>query len=206
MPKLIRLALVTGARLDELCALKTSDAHKREDGWWLTIREGKTEAAVRDIPVHDSAAHMLRRRCESSRGFIFEGLAPGGPDKKRSWNVSKAFGHYTRKLDLGDKRQTFHSLRKTFTEVMEEAEVPESTTKLLIGHARKSLTYGLYSKGERVKLRESIEKLDYSSVVMRLIQATSNEQAPMKARKSRVARKGKGRKTPIAKAHGNDAV
>jgi integrase len=120
---------------------------------------------------------VLRRRCKSSRGYIFEGLAPGGPDKKRSWNVSKAFGHYTRKLDLGDKRQTFHSLRKTFTEVMEEAEVPESTTKLLIGHARKSLTYGLYSKGERVKLRKSINKLRYAGAVMRLIREASHKEA-----------------------------
>ena len=70
----MRLALVTGARLDELCALKVSDAHERRDGWWITIREGKTEAAVRDIPVHESAAHVLIRRCKGSRGFIFEGL------------------------------------------------------------------------------------------------------------------------------------
>ena len=104
---LVRLALVTGARLDELCALKVSDAHERSDGWWITIREGKTEAALRDIPVHASAAHVLMRRCKGSRAYIFEGLKAGGPDKKRSWNVSKAFGHYTRKLDLGTSGKLF---------------------------------------------------------------------------------------------------
>jgi integrase len=41
---LVRLALVTGARLDELCSLKTSDTEKRMDGWWIVIREGKTQA------------------------------------------------------------------------------------------------------------------------------------------------------------------
>ena len=171
---LVRLALVTGARLDELCSLKVSDAHKHPDGWWLSIREGKTEAAVRDIPVHDSAAHVLIRRCTGSRGFIFEGLVPGGPDKKRSWNVSKVFGHYTRKLDLGDKRQVFHSLRNSFIEAMEAAEVPESTTALIVGHARQSMTYGHYSKGLRVKLRKSINRLRYANAIMRLIRATNN--------------------------------
>ena len=77
---LVRLALVTGARLDELCRLKTTDAEKRKDGWWIVIREGKTQAAVREVPIHDSAAHVLERRRKTPDGFLFPGLAPGGPD------------------------------------------------------------------------------------------------------------------------------
>ena len=45
----VRLTLVTGARLNELCSLKASDAHHRKDGWWITIREGKTQAALREV-------------------------------------------------------------------------------------------------------------------------------------------------------------
>lgn len=186
---LTRLALITGARLDELCSLKSSDIHKREDGWWISIREGKTEAAVREVPIHDSAAHVLERRAKTSDGFVFEGLVPGGPDRKRSWNASKVFGRYTQRLGLGEDRQVFHALRNTFTEAMEAAEVPESTTKLIIGHKRASLTYGHYSKGERVKLREHINKLRYADDVMRLIRGA----APVRPqqRKHRTARKTK---------------
>jgi integrase len=175
---LVRLALVTGARIDELCALETRDAHRREDGWWITIREGKTQAAVREVPIHDSAAHVIERRRKSADGFLFEGLVAGGPDKKRSWNASKAFGHYTNKLKLGEERQVFHALRNTFTEAMEAAEVPESTTKLLIGHKRGSLTYGHYSKGERVKRRKAINQLNYPPEVMRLIRGGGNLKRP----------------------------
>jgi integrase len=171
---LVRLALVTGARLDELCALETRDVQRRPDGWWITIRQGKTGAAVRDVPVHQSAAHVIERRRKNADGFLFEGLVPGGPDKKRSWNVSKAFGHYTKKLDLGEQRQVFHALRNTFTETMEEAGVPESTVQLIIGHKRVSITFGGYSKGERVDLRTPINKLRYSEEVMRLIRGASN--------------------------------
>jgi integrase len=172
---LVRLALVTGARLDELCSLRTSDVQEREDGWWITIREGKTEAAVRAVPVHDSVVHVLKRRCKASNDFVLDGLISGGPDNKRSWNASKAFGLYTRNLGLGEERQVFHALRNTFTEAMEAAEVPESTTKLIIGHARQSLTYGRYSKGARVALRDSINKLHYASEVMRLIGADTDD-------------------------------
>jgi len=166
---LVKLALVTGARLDELCALKPEHVQHRADGWWISIPEGKTAAAVRDIPVHDSVASLLERRKRHARSYLFDGLVPGGPDQKRSWNVSKAFGHYTTKLELGKDRQVFHALRNTFTEAMEGAEVPESTVKLIIGHARGSLTYGLYSKGQRVQLRDAINKLRYSSRLMKLI-------------------------------------
>ncbi len=166
---LVRLALVTGARLDELCALKVDDVRDGDDGWWITIREGKSKAALRDIPLHESAAHVLKRRLSKAKSFIFEGLKPGGPDKKRSWNVSKAFGHYTRKLKLGEDRQVFHALRNTFIEAMEQAEVFEPTVKLIVGHARQSMTYGHYSQGHRVELRKAINKLHYSSALMRLI-------------------------------------
>ena len=174
---LVRLALVTGARLDELCSLKTSDAEKREDGWWIAIRQGKTQAAVREVPIHVSAAHVLERRRGTPDGFLFPGLAPGGPDKKRSWNVSKAFGRYCTKLGFNDEALVFHSLRKTFTEVMEAAGVPETTIKLLIGHRRPSLAYGGYSKGERVKLREVIGELKYSRVVMGAIRRSRPAQS-----------------------------
>jgi hypothetical protein len=157
---------LTGARLDEICNLRAADVVEHKDGWWLKISEGKTQAAVREVPIHDSAAHVVKSRRKTSDGFLFPGLAPGGPDGKRSWNVSKAFGRYCTKLGLSDKALVFHSLRRTFTEALEAAEVPETTTKLLIGHARSSQTYGDYSKGERVNLREAICKLKYSPAVM----------------------------------------
>jgi integrase len=70
-----------------------------------------------------------------------------------------------------EERRTFHGLRNTFTEAMEQAGVPESTTQLIVGHKRQSLTYGHYSKGERLRkdLREYIGRLRYSKDVMKLI-------------------------------------
>jgi integrase len=188
---LVKLALVTGARLDELCSLRATDAHRREDGWWIKIREGKTEAAVREVPIHACAAHVIERRHKSADGFLFPGLVAGGPDKKRSWNVSKAFGHYTHQLDLGDERQNFHALRRTFTEAMEAAEVPESTTALIVGHKRSSMTYGHYSTGERVKLRKAIAKLSYSPEVMRLIRSTGSGKRAQAAPHGQGRRKGR---------------
>lgn len=65
-----------------------------------------------------------------------------------------------------------HALRHTFTSCIEGQDVLESTTKLLIGHSRGSLTYGHYSKGDRVNLRGAIEKLDYGLMIMAAILQT----------------------------------
>ena len=86
----------------------------------------------------------------------------------------------------GEDRHTFHELRNTFVEAMEAAEISESTTKLIIGHARASMTYGRYSKGQRVQLRDAINKLRYSAEVMRLIRKQTKEShTPTRTKKKR---------------------
>ena len=172
---LVRLGLVTGARLDELCGLRRQDVERREDGWWLLIRryEGhplKSKAAERDVPLHASAAHIVQRLLNQDNDqFLFADLTPGGPDKRRSWNVSRAFSAYRKRVGVKGRGEVFHAMRNTFAEALEGAGVPESTAKLLMGHARPSLTFGRYSAGERVDLRGAIDKLAYSAEVMRLI-------------------------------------
>jgi len=166
---LMRLSLVTGARLSELCELKQTDVERRPDGWWIKILEGKTEAAVRSVPLHLSVDAVIEKRMGIKTSYLFNDLTAGGPDEKRMWYVSKAFRRYREKVGVAERWKDFHALRNTFTEAMEGAEVLESTVKLLIGHKRDSMTYGHYSKGARVDLRNAIDRLTYSVDVMELI-------------------------------------
>jgi integrase len=157
---LTRLALLTGARLEELCSLRVRDVNKLADGYWITVVEGKTEAAARTIPLHSKATAIVERRLKDKDEFLFKGLEPGGPDAKRSWYVSKAYGRFRNSKSVGvtGRGKDFHALRNTFISTMEGLEVAESTVKLLVGHKRTSMTYGHYSKGQRVNLRSAIER------------------------------------------------
>lgn len=169
---LTRLALLHGARLDELCSLKKVDVHKRADGYWFVINEGKTEAAAREVPLHKLAVPIVKRRLKGDDEYLFAGLVPGGPDDKRSWNVSKAYGRFRKQKDVGvsARFEDFHALRKTFVDLMEGLEVPESTVKLIIGHDRgENITYGVYSTGQRLDLRKIIDKVNYGPEVMKAI-------------------------------------
>ena len=167
---LLRLALVTGCRLEELCALKKADVLKRKDGYWFVITEGKTEAAIREVPVHASVNHVGERQRRGNGEHLFGEIAPGAYGR-RSHHVSKAYRRYREMVGVGERGQDFHALRSTFTGVMEGAGVPVHTIQLLIGHSRRATmgTTAIYAHGERVDLRKAISKLRYPSAVMRLL-------------------------------------
>jgi integrase len=169
---LLRLALVTGCRLEELCALKKADVLKHKDGYWLTITEGKTAAAEREVPIHPSVNHVLdrRRRGRGDGKHLFGEITPGAYGR-RSHHVSKAYKRYREMVGVSERGQDFHALRGTFTAMMEGAGVPVHTIQLLIGHSRRATmgTTAIYTRGERVDLRKVINKVRYSPRVTRLI-------------------------------------
>jgi integrase len=170
---LFRLGLFTGARLDELCSLRHGDVQRSEGALLLSITEGKTANAVRLVPVHSAIEPLvLKLKAEAEKdadGWLFPGLTPGGPDMKRSWNVSKRFTRERRKLGVDSPETVFHSTRKNIAEALEAAGVPLSTAKLIIGHERSDETFGNYSKGTYVNLKKSIEQVVYPDEVMVLV-------------------------------------
>ena len=56
----------------------------------------------------------------------------------------------------------FHSIRKTVITILENAGVSEGITADIVGHEKKTMTYGLYSDGASDKKKlEAIKKLTY---------------------------------------------
>lgn len=156
---MVALAMYTGMRREEIANLRTEDV--TEDA--IKVTEGKTAAAIRSIPVHPVIAGLVKRLKEkSSDGFLIPRLLRGGTDEKRGHYVGKRFGTIKERLGFTDKALTFHTLRNSFMQRCEEAGVPESTVKLLVGHSRPSLTYGRYSPGREFEgLRKEVAKVTF---------------------------------------------
>lgn len=139
---LIALAAYTGARREELAALKIEDAK----GGWITIHEGqaKTEAGGRDVPVHPKIAPIIRRlRGKRTAGYLFADL---DQDKygKRGDALGKRFSRL--KTTLGHPAtKTFHSIRHTVVNMLEGAGVTENLAADIVGHKKTTMSYGLYS-------------------------------------------------------------
>ena len=102
--------------------------------------------------------------------YVFSDLTPG-PYGRRTHHVSKAYGRFRKQAGVSERGEDFHALRHTFTATLEGKGVPLSTIQLVVGHSRKKTmgTTAVYTKGERVNLRKTIETLRYSPAVMRLL-------------------------------------
>ena len=176
---LVRLGLVTGCRLDELCALQVRDVLVKDRA--IRIPEGKTENALRTIPVLKAAWGILERRLKEAPqdnpdAYLLPNLKPGGPDGKRSWYITKTFTRFRRSV-LGEDGEIalasgrskspvdFHSLRRTFATYLEHAstrthKVNPQVIAELMGHEKSSLALSLYSGGLNIRhLREAIDAM-----------------------------------------------
>ena len=162
------LSLYGGFRVEEACQLKVADY---KDGA-LRVRETKSEAGVRSVPVHPVIAPLVKRLASTSTdGYLLPGLLIAGRDKKRSVYLSKRAAWHLRKvLKFTDKNQVVHGLRHTFTSACERAGIPLSTAQLLVGHSRRgSITYGApgasYSHGlPAQQLATEIAKVSFGAV------------------------------------------
>lgn len=154
--ELYALGLLTGARLDSIVSLTPADVQPikgtKDAGYWLAIRTDKTEAGTRTIPVvHPAAVAVLKRRLKGqpeASVSLFPECRPGGPDGNLSHHVSKALGRDRDRLGFGPEVD-FHSTRRCFATVMENAGVPLIYAQRYIGHAVSGggLMTGTYSDG-----------------------------------------------------------
>ncbi len=155
------LGLYTGMRIEELCQLTVEDVSKAA----LQVTAGKTDAAVREVPIHPTIRDLVSSLKKNSEdGYLISGLHPGGYDGKRSAAMTKRFGRLKRELGFDDPAVVFHSLRASFIRALAEAEVPKSTQRLLVGHADGDITDS-YAGGLSLKKKiEAVERINFGKV------------------------------------------
>ena len=152
----MRLAALTGARIDALYQLRVRDCR---DGWFV-IPPQKKEPAARRVPIHQDLSGIVKRRCEGKAAADFLLHEPGTTARlsARSGAASKRFGHYRKRpgVDVDEKRPgvrqsdiTFHSWRRWFITQAEQAGQPPHVVSAVVGHVegRKGMTLGTYSGG-----------------------------------------------------------
>jgi integrase len=155
---LIRLAMWTGCRIEELCSLKAERV--KEDR--LDVEDAKTKAGWRTVPLHpkvkDTMARLVGKR---TTGYIMANLTENKYGD-RSNAVGKRFGRLKTDLGFGPP-YVFHSIRKTVATLLEAAQVPEVVAARILGHEFVTMSYGLYSENGTTfeTKREALEKIDY---------------------------------------------
>jgi len=153
---ILRLAIASGCRADELATLTTADI--RADGSGFTLAQGKTDNAKRYIPLVDDARELLRARlaAHGASGRLFPEW-PIRPASQKAAAVSQWFTRFRRKV-LGpetDGRLALHSTRHTWMTVARRARVNDATINDLGGWAGPRASNSAYDHG---LLEEQLEE------------------------------------------------
>jgi len=156
---LILIGMHTGARIEEICSLLCKDVDIKQES--ITIVDAKTEAGERTIPIHPFIKDRLEKLIDDSKDdYLLSGLTKNKYDD-RSNAIGKRFGRLKTKHKFSS-RHVFHSIRKTFTTLLENAGVGENLAADIVGHEKPRITYGLYSGGASLEvMKEAIKKVSY---------------------------------------------
>ncbi|WP_434657503.1 tyrosine-type recombinase/integrase [Chromobacterium violaceum] len=154
---LIRLGMYTGGRIEELCSLKADDCSEAV----LKVTDSKTEAGLREVPVHSMLVDVVKRLKEASTdGYLISGLS-FNKYNDRSNAIGKRFGRLKKSLGFPDKK-VFHSIRKTLVTLLENEGISENLAADIVGHEKPRITYGLYSGGATLAVKkEALERVRY---------------------------------------------
>jgi len=158
---LIDLGRWTGARIEELCILRVENVKLAAAIPHFTITAGKTDAAIREVPIHAALAPTVARLIgKRTTGWV---LADLGPNKygDRSNAIGKRFGKLRTAAGYGPQF-VYHSIRKAVATLFKDASVPEATAADILGHDIATMSYGVYAGNVSLATKaEAIAKLAY---------------------------------------------
>lgn len=155
-----RVAALTGMRINEIAELRGGDVADGE----IIVRKGKTEAAVRSIPIHPDIAAILTTRTnrKPATAYVFHELpTQRGTERSRAAPACQAFTYARRKLGVDERVEgvresaiDFHSFRRWFDRKARDAFTRGArgftpwTIAEVMGHSRQDMplpmTMGLY--------------------------------------------------------------
>jgi integrase len=162
------LGRATGARLEELCQLRTDDFIEQQGIQCIRIDDSREDQKLKNassrriLPLHPALIELgLLRYVESTRATgadrLFHDLV--AVRGKLGHAPSKWFGRYKQGMGINNPRKTFHSFRHTLIDDLRDAGVQDSLIKRIVGHEDASVTFSIY--GSRNPLKAMVDALQH---------------------------------------------
>jgi integrase len=174
MQDLMRVAALTGARLEAIVDLRARDVDLK--AMTVTFKPQKKERGPRTVPLNSNLRGIFERRLRGRSGA--DDLWPEYPvprdstsQRERSFAASREFTEYRRRVGVDEtvpgKRRSlvnFHSWRRWFCTKAEQADQPEHLIAACVGHRRAGMTLGRYSSGPMLEqMRRLVEAVKLPS-------------------------------------------
>ncbi len=172
---IMKIAALSGMRLEEICQLNQNDVKIVDDVWCFDINDAgqkklKNRSAHRLVPIHSK---ILTSTLQDLTFLDYVGQCQGGrlfPDLKRAngklgHHYSKWFGRYKKKCGIVGAK-SLHSFRHSAASIWKRASIDVNKSAAILGHSVEGQTYGRYGKGYTAKqLKEVIELIDFGSYI-----------------------------------------
>lgn len=176
----IELALTTGMRRGEVCALRWSDfdekgtitvSHALGNGpGGFYLKEPKTGSSARTIPLTRHTAMVLKaKRSDTWRVMGEMGVDPGDPyilgtqvPDSRPYNPTQLGKDFAAFCKMNGFDCTFHDLRHTFATMMIGNGCDVRTVASYLGHASVSMTLDIYADVDPEAKQAALDKVDES--------------------------------------------
>ncbi|VWX46637.1 tyrosine-type recombinase/integrase [Novosphingobium sp. 9U] len=153
------VALHSGMRLDEIAGLTWGNLREIEGVPVFDIKDAKTPAGERVVPVHPAIAGLFTQRGEKLTDRIWPNFNPEGPGKKAGADAGRDFTRFKQALGFTERAKAFHSFRKNAVAQWEAASIPETEVAQIVGHEKKGITFGTYGQGVSIHRKAEIVAL-----------------------------------------------
>ncbi|WP_283171506.1 tyrosine-type recombinase/integrase [Curtanaerobium respiraculi] len=173
----VEIALTTGMRRGEVCALRWSDlsddgaitvSHALGNGpGGFYVKEPKTGSSARTIPLTRHLDTMLSaRRRDAERVTREMGVALGDPyilgtqeEESRPYNPTQLGKDFAAFCKMNGFKCTFHDLKHTFATMMIVGGCDVRTVASYLGHASVSMTLDIYADVDPDAKRAAVDKV-----------------------------------------------
>lgn len=166
----ILLALYTGVRIGELCALKYSDfdflnqklhisktlqrlQDLKTNTTYISISTAKSASSIRDIPVQDFLCHIYMDFQLQEEDYLLS----GNPEPIEPRTLENRFKKIMKTLEIPNV--TFHALRHTFATRSIEVGFDVKSLSEILGHSSVNITLDRYVHSSFELKTENMKKL-----------------------------------------------
>lgn len=163
---LIAFASYTGCRIEELGRIRreTTVFDKTGNPIAFNVDDSKTQAGIREIPIHSRLLPLYLSRLASAHGEK-EYLFSGNDDHKHGMRLNALGQRFTklkRAEGFGD-RHVFHSIRKCTATMLLQAGASPVAIPAILGHEYGHISLDVYAAGpSHEQKKEAIEKLVFN--------------------------------------------
>lgn len=151
---IIIILIYTGLRISELFDLTRDNVHLDEK--YFDIRESKTDAGIRLVPLHESIIPFVKKWYDEGNTYLIFN-ARGNQMKYRDYRDTY-WDRTMEELNLGEHKP--HDTRHTFVSLLQSSGCDERILKKIVGHkGQMDFTLKVYTKYEMDKLLEEVNKI-----------------------------------------------